>query len=77
MRDGYRVIDTDTHVGPSVETLEQFAALRRALWGELEAFVQPSSEGGHHPSIHPFRTAGAGTSPEGDLPQPPVGRRHR
>jgi predicted TIM-barrel fold metal-dependent hydrolase len=69
MRDGYRVIDTDTHVGPSVETLEQFAGpALRARWSELEPFVQPSSEGGHHLSIHPFPyRRRLGTSPEGDL----------
>ncbi len=67
MRDGYRIIDTDTHVGPSVETLEQFAGpALQARWGELEPFFQPSSEGGHHLSIHPFPyRRKLGTSPEG------------
>jgi len=69
MREGYRIIDTDTHVGPSVETLEQFAGpVLRDRWGELEPFKQPSSEGGHHLSIHPFPyKRKLGTTPEGEL----------
>ncbi len=68
MRDGYRIIDTDTHVGPSVETLQQFAsAALLDRWEELAIFNQPSSEGGHHLSIHPFPyRRKLGTSPEAD-----------
>jgi predicted TIM-barrel fold metal-dependent hydrolase len=69
MRDGYRIIDTDTHVGPSVETLEQFAGpVLRERWNELDVFRQPSSEGGHHLSIHPFPyRRKLGTRPDGEL----------
>jgi predicted TIM-barrel fold metal-dependent hydrolase len=67
MRDGQRIIDTDTHVGPSIETLEQFAGpALRARWDELDPFRQPSTEGGHHLSIHPYPyRRKLGTSPEG------------
>ncbi len=69
VRDGYLIIDTDTHVGPSVETLEQFAGpALRDRWDDLAPFRQPSSEGGHHFSIHPFPyRRKLGTSPEGDV----------
>jgi predicted TIM-barrel fold metal-dependent hydrolase len=54
MRDGYRVIDTDTHVGPNVETLEEYAGpeLRRR-WDELRPYYQKVTEG-HHLSIGPM-----------------------
>ncbi len=55
MRNGYRVIDTDTHVGPNVETLEKFAGpalLER--WGELEPYFSPVTDGGHMLSISPI-----------------------
>ena len=55
MKQGYRIIDTDTHVGPSIETLEQFAGpALAARWDELRPYYQPSSEGGHFLSIEPM-----------------------
>jgi predicted TIM-barrel fold metal-dependent hydrolase len=66
MRDGYRIIDTDTHVGPSVETLELFAdAPLRARWPELGQYEQAATEGGHFLSIQPYPyRRRLGTSPE-------------
>jgi uncharacterized protein len=53
MRDGYRIIDTDTHVGPNVETLRIYAGPALVeRWSELEPYYQPVSEG-HHLSISP------------------------
>lgn len=55
MRNGYRVIDTDTHVGPNVETLKNFAGpalLER--WGELEPYFSPVTDGGNMLSISPI-----------------------
>jgi hypothetical protein len=55
VKQGYRIIDTDTHVGPSIETLEQFAGpALAARWDELRPYYQPSSEGGHFLSIEPM-----------------------
>ncbi len=55
MKQGYRIIDTDTHVGPSIETLEQFAGpALAARWDELRPYYQQSSEGGHFLSIEPM-----------------------
>ena len=54
MKDGFRFIDTDTHVGPNVETLQHHAGpvlLRR--WDELVPYYQPVTEG-HHLSIDPI-----------------------
>ncbi len=67
MRNGYRIFDSDTHVGPSIETLEQFAGpVLRDRWSELAPFHQPQTEGGHHLSIHPFPyRRRLGTSTEG------------
>ncbi len=54
MKDGFRFIDTDTHVGPNVETLEQFAGPRLAArWAELRPYYQAVTEG-HHLSINPI-----------------------
>ena len=53
MREGYRIIDTDTHVGPNVETLHLYAGpalLER--WEELAPYYQKVTEG-HHLSISP------------------------
>lgn len=53
MREGYRIIDTDTHVGPNVETLHLYAGpalLER--WEELTPYYQKVTEG-HHLSISP------------------------
>ena len=55
VKQGYRIIDTDTHVGPSIETLEQFAGPAfSARWDELRPYYQASSEGGHFLSIEPM-----------------------
>jgi uncharacterized protein len=71
VRDGYRVVDTDTHVGPNAETLEEYAApeLRRR-WDELRPYYQKVTEG-HHLSIGPipFRRA-LNTPVEGERAEP-------
>jgi predicted TIM-barrel fold metal-dependent hydrolase len=54
VRDGYHIIDSDTHVGPNIETLEIYAGPRlRERWGELQPYYQKVTEG-HHLSINPF-----------------------
>jgi uncharacterized protein len=54
MRSGYRIIDSDTHVGPNVETLELYAGpALKARWGELAQYYQRVTEG-HHLSIEPY-----------------------
>jgi predicted TIM-barrel fold metal-dependent hydrolase len=71
MRDGYRVIDTDTHVGPTMEVLRQYASPRlEARWDELLAYEQPVTEGGHQLSINPIpyrRRFGATATAEGGV----------
>jgi uncharacterized protein len=68
MREGYRVIDTDTHVGPTMEVLRQYASPRlEARWDELLVYEQPVTEGGHQLSINPIpyrRRFGAGGGQE-------------
>ena len=55
MKNGYRVIDTDTHVGPNLETLEQYAGpVLRERWGELADYFSPITDGGHQLSISPY-----------------------
>jgi uncharacterized protein len=55
MKQGYRIIDTDTHVGPNVETLAEYAGPRlRERWHELDQYWMPVTDGGHHLSISPF-----------------------
>jgi uncharacterized protein len=55
MKNGYRVIDTDTHVGPNLETLELYAGpALRERWGELAGYFSPITDGGHQLSISPF-----------------------
>lgn len=55
MKHGYRIIDTDTHVGPNMETFEQYASAElRRRWTELEPYFMPISEG-HHLSIDPIK----------------------
>jgi predicted TIM-barrel fold metal-dependent hydrolase len=55
MKQGYRVIDTDTHVGPNLETLVQYASPKlRERWAELDGYRMAVSDGGHHLSISPF-----------------------
>ena len=47
MRNGFKVWDTDTHVHPSVETLEQYLdASMKARLPELERFKVPGRTGG-------------------------------
>ena len=54
MKNGYRIIDTDTHVGPNIETFEKYAS--QALldrWSELTPYYMKVTEG-HHLSIDPI-----------------------
>ena len=56
MKQGYRIIDTDTHVGPSVETLSRVTPAPRCApagtnWSST---AWRSTDGGHHLSISPF-----------------------
>jgi uncharacterized protein len=54
VRNGYRIIDADTHVGPNVETLQLYAGPRlRERWDELLPYYQAVTEG-HHLSIEPY-----------------------
>jgi uncharacterized protein len=55
MKRGYRIIDTDTHVGPNMETFEQYASpALRDRWSELLPYFMPVSEG-HHLSVDPIK----------------------
>ena len=55
MKQGYRIIDTDTHVGPNLETLAEYAGpALRERWHELDQYWMPVTDGGHHLSISPF-----------------------
>lgn len=70
MRNGFRIIDTDTHVGPNVETLQKYAGpVLQSRWSELEPYYMKASEG-HQLSINPIpyrRQLGrAGTHEEGE-----------
>ena len=52
MRDGYRVIDTDSHVTPSLEVLHRYAdQAARDRWDELKPYVREmrSPPGRGHP----------------------------
>src|SRR5262245_16259713 len=41
MKDGYRIVDTDTHVVPAMELLHDYASDDlRARWNELEPYLQ-------------------------------------
>jgi predicted TIM-barrel fold metal-dependent hydrolase len=54
VRDGFHIIDSDTHVGPNIETLEIYAGpTLRQRWDELTPYYQPVTEG-HHLSISPY-----------------------
>lgn len=55
MKHGYRIIDTDTHVGPNMETFQEYASpeLRRR-WSELEPYFMKISDG-HHLSVDPIK----------------------
>lgn len=55
MKHGFRIIDTDTHVGPNVETLREFAGpalLER--WDDLAKYHMAVTDGGHQFSIEPI-----------------------
>ena len=55
MKQGYRIIDTDTHVGPNLETLAEYAGpVLRERWSELDQYWMPVTDGGHHLSISPY-----------------------
>jgi predicted TIM-barrel fold metal-dependent hydrolase len=55
MKQGYRIIDTDTHVGPNLETLAEYAGPRlKERWSELDEYWMPVTDGGHHLSISPY-----------------------
>lgn len=55
MKNGYRIIDTDTHVGPNMETFEKYASAElRERWSELEQYYMPVTEG-HHLSVNPIK----------------------
>ncbi len=54
MRDGYHIIDSDTHVGPNAETLKMYASpTLLSRWDELTPYYQAVTEG-HHLSINPY-----------------------
>ena len=56
MKNGYRIIDTDSHVGPNLETLELYASdeLKRR-WSEFDPYLQPVTLGGHFLSVAPMK----------------------
>ena len=55
MKNGYRIIDTDTHVGPNIETLRLHASDELlARWDELTQYHQAITDGGHQLSINPI-----------------------
>ena len=55
MKHGYRILDTDTHVGPNMETFEQYASAElRDRWSELLPYFMQISEG-HHLSVDPIQ----------------------
>ena len=74
MKEGFRFIDTDTHVGPNVETLEQHAGpVLRRRWDELRPYYQQVTEG-HHLSIDPIpfkRDLNTGSEPRRPAPAVP------
>ena len=52
MRNGYRVIDVDSHVTPSLEVLHRYASsAAKDRWHELDPYtrVMKSPEGRGHP----------------------------
>ena len=52
MRQGYRVIDTDTHVTPSLEVLQRYAnKATKDRWDEMKPYMRTmrSPEGRGHP----------------------------
>lgn len=55
MKNGYRILDTDTHVGPNMETFEQYASAElKSRWSELEPYFMKVTEG-HHLSVDPIK----------------------
>jgi predicted TIM-barrel fold metal-dependent hydrolase len=55
MKNGYKIIDTDTHVGPNLETLVEYASpTLRDRWSELDQYRLAVTDGGHHLSISPY-----------------------
>ena len=58
MKNGYKIIDTDTHVGPNLETLKLYASdLLERRWSEFDPFLQPVTLGGHFLSVNPMKYA--------------------
>jgi predicted TIM-barrel fold metal-dependent hydrolase len=56
VKSGYKIIDTDTHVGPNLETLELYASTRlKERWSEFDPFLQPVTLGGHFLSVNPMK----------------------
>lgn len=56
VKNGYRIIDTDTHVGPNLETLELYASDRlKERWPELEPYKQKVTLGGHSLTVNPMK----------------------
>lgn len=56
MKNGYRIIDTDSHVGPNLETLKLYASdVLKGRWSEFDPFLQPVTLGGHFLSVNPMK----------------------
>ncbi|HRE00572.1 MAG TPA: hypothetical protein PLV68_04685, partial [Ilumatobacteraceae bacterium] len=56
MKSGYKIIDTDTHVGPNLETLHLYASdALKDRWSEFDPYLQPVTLGGHFLSVSPMR----------------------
>lgn len=56
MKNGYKIIDTDSHVGPNLETLKLYASPRLLeRWSEFDDFLQPVTLGGHFLSVNPMK----------------------
>jgi len=58
LKNGYKIIDTDTHVGPNLETLKLYASdALKDRWSEFDPFLQPVTLGGHFLSVAPMKYA--------------------
>lgn len=56
MKNGYRIIDTDSHVGPNLETLKLYASdALKDRWSEFDPYLQPVTLGGHFLSVNPMK----------------------
>ncbi len=68
MKNGYRIIDTDSHVGPNLETLQLYASdLLKSRWSEFDPYLQPVTLGGHFLSVNPMKyTRELGTEHHGE-----------